>query len=126
MDPTNSVEEVLPNVWLLRFPTVELVRAAHCTHLIPPLIEASKQGPIVLLAEPPADLKLVHGDMIPYWIEAFTKRGLAVRAIGVVTTRSAVRVVLNGLALALRLTGTDVKTMTKPTLAEVIDWAKAA
>ncbi len=119
-----TLEEAVPGAWLVNFPDADLVNALFCSHLIAPLVEASKTQPIVLLADLPNEVKLVHPNMVPFWLDAFSKRGLAVRAIGVVTPHRGVKIVLNGVQLALRILNREIAVATKPTRAELIDWAK--
>ena len=119
----NTISEVAPGVWLAHFPDPDLVNAAFCEPLVPPLIEGSRIGPVVLLADLPDEVKLVHPNMVPYWLNVFLTRGVGVRAIGVVTRHRGVKMVLNGLQLAMKMRGHEIAVATKATRDELFAWA---
>ena len=121
---SNTVEEVSPGVFLLRFPKAELIDARYCEHLVPPLIAGSQTGAIVLLVDLPENARLIVPNMAPFWLEVFTKRGVSVKGIAVLTTSRAVKVVLNGVALAMRVQGKPVSVTTVPTKPELLAWSK--
>jgi hypothetical protein len=121
----NSAKSVGPGICCVTFPTVELVDAKHCDEVATWLIDASREGSIVLLADVPASLRGVNPNMVPYWLNVFLNRGLHVHAIGVVTSSLAVRVALNGLQIAMRLKSSPVEAMTAPTMEELLAWARA-
>lgn len=120
----NTVNEEAPGVFLVRFPTVDHVVAKACTHLIAPLAEGAKRGRIVLLADPPAELRFVEPSMSTFWLEAFTRGGVNVAGIGIVTKSTAVRVVLSAIGTALRLKNIEVATRACDSVEIAIDWGR--
>jgi hypothetical protein len=123
--PMSTVSQISEGVWLVKFPTKEDVVAERCAHLLPPLIEASKAGPIVLLAVPPPDLRMVQTSMSTFWLDAFTTKGVNVCGVGIVTHSSAVRVVLRGIGLALSLRNKPIATQAHDTVDSASNWAAA-
>jgi len=121
--PANTITEVVPGVWLAHFPDADLVNAAFCEPLVPPLVEGSRMGPVVLLADLPDEVRLVHPNMVPYWLNVFFKRGVAVRAIGVVTRHRGVKMILNGLQLAMKMKGHELPVATRTSREELLAWA---
>lgn len=119
----NTIEETSPGVWLVRFADKSTVDAPFCEHLIPPLIEAARSGSLVLLACPPADLRLVPQSMVQFWLDAFTKRGARVHAIGLVTESMAVRGVLKGAALFLAAVRMPIRADSFATEEEARRWS---
>jgi hypothetical protein len=62
--------------------------------------------------------------MVPFWLDAMLLKGLRVRAIGVVTTSRAVRVVVSGFQSAMKLRAHPIGAETRATEAELVAWAK--
>jgi hypothetical protein len=89
------------------------------------MIEASKKGEIVLLAKVPKELRVVDPMISVFWLEAMTKGGVKTRGIGVVTKSLAVKTVLSGLGLALKLRERPLPTKAFETLEAALAWAKA-
>ncbi len=121
----NTIEQVAPGIWLITFAAPELMEAAHCGHLVAPLVEGSKLAPIVLLGALPPNPKIVAPSLVPFWLDAFVLKGIRVRAIGLMTQNKTMRMMLNGVELAMRIQNKPVKTVTHATLDELIAWAKA-
>jgi hypothetical protein len=120
----SEVIEASPGVFVVDFKTKENVSADRCEHLIKPLIDASKNGPIVLLGIPPPEVRLVPSSMTSYWLDAIARRGVDVSAVGLVTPSVAMRVVLKGLQLALAVTNRNIEVKTLSTKSEAINWAQ--
>lgn len=119
----NTLKKAAPGVWVITFPTKEDVTAAASEPLVPPLVEASKEGPIVLIATPPPDLRFVEPSMSAFWLEAMSRRGVRVRGIGVVTRSFAVRSVVIAFGLAMKVGGKPIAADTFPTEQEAVNWA---
>jgi hypothetical protein len=119
----NTLRQAGPGVWVITFPTREDVTAKASEPLVPPLIEASKAGPIVLVAIPPADLRIVEPSMSAFWLEAMTRRGVQVRAIGVVTRSFAVRSVVIAFGLAMKMAGKPFAADTFASEDAAVAWA---
>ncbi len=119
----NTIEQAAPGIWLITFDSPELMDAANSKHLVPPLIEGSKEGPIVLLGALPSNPKIIAPSLVPFWLDAFVLKGIKVRAIGLATTSTSMRVMLNGVELAMRIQNRPIKTVTKPTVHELLTWA---
>jgi hypothetical protein len=120
----NTVHEVVPGVWLLLFPVPEDMIGAKCEHLVPPLIEASKAGRLVVLAQPSPQQRSVDMSMPTFWLNAFTRRGVRVSAIGVVSHSSAVKVAVKGFHLAMKTVGAPIEAQIFETSEAAIAWAK--
>lgn len=121
---TNSAEEVAAGVWLVRFLSKETLTAEACAPILPALIKASERQPIVLMGALPPDTTLIPAGLVPFWLNAIVLKGLRIRAIGVVTTSRAVRVVVSGFQSAMRLRSHAIGAETRATEAELIAWAK--
>ena len=120
----NTAREVAPRVWLIHFPTNALINGPACVDLLPPMLASSKGGPIIMLAEPPADLRGVDLSLTTFWLSAIRVQGLRVRGMGVVTKSASVRVALRGIQLALSLTSTPIATQSFDTVDQAIAWGK--
>jgi hypothetical protein len=120
----NTVTEVSPGVWLLTFPTPEDCVASKCHHLVAPLVEASKKGKLVVLAHLAPQQRSVDMSMPTFWLEAFTRKGAKVAAIGVVTTAAAVKVAVKGFHLAMKTVGFPIEALTFPDVSTATAWGK--
>ena len=120
----NTVKEVMPGVWMLHFPIPEEMIGSMCEHLVPPLIEASKAGRLVVLAHPSPRVRMVDMSMPTFWLNAFTRRGARVSGIGVITTSPAVKVAVKGFHLAMKAVGVPIDALIFETPEEAIAWAK--
>lgn len=119
----NSVEETSPGVWVVHFATRDTVTREGSQPLLGPLIAASKTGPILLLADLPADVTLIPPTMVTLWLEAMLSGGLRVGAIGVVTKSRAVRAVASAFQAAMRVRERPIAAEVRPTLDELKVWA---
>lgn len=124
MEHRNTVFEAHPNVWVVRFLPGKIT-GPECEHLLPPLLEASKKAPIILIASLPLGTTLIPAGLAPFWLNAMLLKGLRVRDIGVVTTSRAVRVVVMGFQSAMRLSAKPIGAETRPTEDEIVAWAKS-
>ena len=77
----NTVTEVAPGIWLIDVPTPEDAMASRCGHLVPPLVEASKHGRLVVVARLHPQQRSVDIGMPTFWLDAFTRKGAKVSAI---------------------------------------------
>ncbi|PZR12784.1 MAG: hypothetical protein DI536_14550 [Archangium gephyra] len=66
MDERNTVLEVHPGIWVVRF-VAGKITAPECEHLLPPLLEASKTAPIILIASLPAGTTMIPAGLAPFW-----------------------------------------------------------
>ncbi|MBL8915293.1 MAG: hypothetical protein JNM17_31610 [Archangium sp.] len=120
----NSLYVPAPNVYVVRFHNNTIV-ASECVHLIPELIEASKRAPITLIASLPASTNSIHRSMVPFWLDQMLHKGLRVKAIGVATVSRAVKVVVSGFSMAMKLGNMPIQAQCAPTEAAIIEWAKS-
>ncbi len=123
MTADNTAEEMAPGIWVVRFVEGKL-GGADCAHLLPPLLESVKKGPIVLIAALPAGTATIPATLAPFWLNAVLLKGLKLRAIGVVNANRALRVAMSGFQAALKLRGSAIQTNTLPTEGELVAWAK--
>lgn len=121
----STVSEVAVGVWLIDFPTAADVVGERCGHLVPPLAKASLDGPIVMMAKAPPDLRLVDPSMTTFWLRALTSGGVKVSGIAVVTQSAAVRAVVKGVGLALGLRANPIVTATPRSVQEAIEWGSS-
>jgi hypothetical protein len=121
----NTVEEVSAGVWVLRFPTKEHMVGSRCQHLLPPLTAASKLGPLVLMALPPDNLRLIDPGLPAFWLDAVTTKKVAISAACIITNSAAVRTVMNGFAMAMKLMSKSIQMATPATLDEAIRWGRS-
>ena len=91
----NTIEQAAPGIWLT-------------------------SGSMVLM---PPNPRIIAPSLVPFWLDAFVLKGIKVRAIGLATTSMTMRVMLNGVELAMRIQNRPVKTVTKPTVPELLTWA---
>ena len=119
----NTVREVAYGIWLITFPTKEEVVASACGHLVPPLIDASKKGRLVVIANVPPDLRLIEPSVSAFWLDAMTKRGVLARAVAVVTKSLAVKTVVGAFGIAMKISNKPIEARTFPTEGEAIVWA---
>lgn len=120
----NSLECVQPGIWVVHFAGAETLNREHSEYLLPPLVEACKQQPIILLAALPPNITLIPASLTGFWLDAMLLRGLRVSAIGVATRSRAVRAVVSAFQAAMRLRERPIHAETRPTIEEVIEWAK--
>lgn len=125
MQPANTVSEEVPGVWVIDFPSKEDVVAERCGHLVPPLVEASKRGPLVLVAAVPADLRMVESKMSLFWLQAMISGGVNVNGIAVVTKSLAVRSVVTAFGMTMKLRKFPIHAMTFKTREEAVAWARS-
>lgn len=118
----NRAEAHAPGLWLLRFASVASTVAEHCGPLVPPLVEASKQGPLVVIALVPPELRMVDPSMAPFWLDVFVNHGVRVDAIGVVTSSLAVKVVVSAFHTMMKLRERPILAKTFKTEAEAVAW----
>lgn len=118
----NRAEEHAPGLWLLRFASVASTVAEHCGPLVPPLVNASKRGPLVVIALVPPELRMVDPSMAPFWLDVFVNRGVRVDAIGVVTSSLAVKVVVSAFHTMMKLREKPIQAKTFKTEAEAVAW----
>ncbi len=123
MENRNTVFEAHPGVWVVRFVPGKIT-GPECEHLLPPLLEASKTAPIILIASLPQGTTLIPAGLAPFWLNAMLLKGLRVRDIGVVTTSRAVRVVVLGFQSAMKLRAQPLGVETRATEDEIVAWAK--
>lgn len=86
------------------------------------MAQASLDGPIVMMAKAPPELRLVDPSMPTFWLRALTTGGIKVNGIAVVTNSAAVRTVVKGVGIALGLTATPIVTATPATVQQAIAW----
>ncbi|MFT3710162.1 MAG: hypothetical protein QM817_21255 [Archangium sp.] len=122
--PANTLEEVQPGIWLLRFASKDTMTGAACEPLVPALAKACQSGPIMLLAVIPKDVTLVPPSLAPFWLDAMLRKGVKVRAIGVSSTSRAVRVAVNAFQAAMKLSRVEIGAAIFPTEAELVAWAR--
>jgi hypothetical protein len=120
----NTAERLAPGLWMIRFSTVETMTGEHCGHLLPPLALDAETGPLVLVASLPPGVRSVQPGLVTFWLDAMTKKGVRVRGISVVTASLAVRGVVNGFALAMKVSGHDIAASTFRTEAEAVAWGR--
>lgn len=118
------VEDHGGGVFLVVFPAVEDVTAAKSIPIVATLAEASKQGPIALLAATPPDIRLVEPSMISYWLQAINSGQVRAECIGVVSKAIAVRIALKALQSALKVYGKDTLIATHPSIEVALAWAR--
>jgi hypothetical protein len=118
------VREDSPGVWIIDFPLREDVVAARCGPALPPLTEASRAGPLILIAQLPADVRFIEPAMSLFWLEAMTQGGLRVTGIGVVTKSMAVRTVVSAFGMAMKLRERPILARTFLTPPEAVEWAR--
>lgn len=120
----NSLYVPAPNVYVVRFQSNTIV-ASECAPLIPELLEASARAPITLIASLPSTTNSIHRSMVPFWLDQMLHKGLRVKAIGVSTQSRAVKVVVSGFAMAMKLGNMPIQAQCAPTEAAIIEWAKS-
>ncbi len=120
----NSVREHSPGVWVLDFPVKEDVVVEKSRPLVPPMVEASKSGPLVIVACIPADQRMVDPSVSAFWLEAMTTGGVKVNGLCVITKSLAVKTVVAGFAIAMKFREKPIHAKTFLTLAEGVAWAQ--
>jgi hypothetical protein len=112
-------------VWFIDFPTKEDVTGERCRPLVPALLEASRHGPLIIVATVPPELRFVEPSMPTFWLEVMTQGGLRVSGIGVVTRSLAVRTVVNAFGLAMKLREQPILSRTFPVVRDAVNWARS-
>lgn len=121
----NIVKEVAAGLWLVRFASPDTMDSDACAHLVPPLIHASKAGPLVVLATMPPGVRTIPASLVTFWLNAMAGGGIRVKGIAVVTTGLAVRAVVNGFGLAMKIREHPILAFTFPTEEQALAWGRS-
>lgn len=121
----NTVHEDSPGIWVLDFPTKEDVVAERCVHLLPPMVEGSAHGPIMLVALLPPDVRFVDPRMPVFWLEAVLNKGLQLHGIAIVSKSRAVSMVVQAFAMAMKLRERPILAKTFETSGDAIAWSRS-
>lgn len=118
-------ETIDGRIVLVHFPRVEDVVAAKSPPLVLPLVEATKLGRAVLLADAPAELRIVEPSMVSFWLGALSRPDVDVSHIGVVTKSRAVKAVLGAVRTALSLRSRSLDVGTFDTVEQAVAWGRS-
>lgn len=118
-------KEVEDRIVVVYFARPEDVVVAKSAALIPPLVDASKKGNVVLLADAPAELRLVEPSMISFWLTTLARADIRVSHLGVVTRSRAVRVAVSALRAALNIKSRSLEIATFDDLQQALVWGRA-
>ncbi len=110
-------------VWRLAYPTPETMNGAASEGVLRPLVEASRAGPLVIIAVLPPEVRLVPPGLVSFWLTHFTRGGIHLAAAAVVSRSLAVKVALSGFGSAMSLSQRPVQFGTFPSFEEALAWA---
>jgi hypothetical protein len=123
--PASWVTHVERNIFRTDFRSAEDNTFEAVMALFPPLIEASKVGPLVLIPVFPPEIRFIDPRQPGLWIDLISKGKLKLSLAALVTQSAAVRSMGNGFAMALRiLTNQPFDLTAKKTFEEAMAWVK--
>jgi hypothetical protein len=123
--PVSWVTHIEHNIFRTDFRSAEDNTCEAVLDLFPPLIEASRAGPLILIPVFPSETRFIDPRQSGLWIDLISKGKLRLSLAAIVTQSAAVRSVGNGFAMALRiLTNQPFDLTAKKTFEEAMAWVK--